>query len=54
VIGHGLEKDGTIFCCAHCAEEQGVHGLTDRVSKAGLTYPGEPHTSAHHGSVVMP
>jgi Rieske Fe-S protein len=19
VIGHGLERDGRIFCCAHCA-----------------------------------
>ncbi len=32
VIGHGVEHDGTIFCCAHCAEAENVHGLTDRVS----------------------
>ena len=32
VIGHGVEKDGTNFCCAHCAECHGVRGLTDRVS----------------------
>jgi Rieske Fe-S protein len=31
VIGHGVEQDGTIFCCAHCAEAENVHGLTDRV-----------------------
>lgn len=31
VIGHGVEKDGTIFCCAHCAENAGVKGLKDRV-----------------------
>ena len=31
VIGHGVESDGTIFCCAHCAEQQGVRGLEDRV-----------------------
>jgi len=30
VIGHGVEGDGTIFCCAHCAQEQGVAGLKDR------------------------
>jgi Rieske Fe-S protein len=31
VIGHGVEADGRIFCCAHCAERAGVEGLTDRV-----------------------
>jgi Rieske Fe-S protein len=31
VIGHGLEANGKIFCCAHCAEEQGVTQLADRV-----------------------
>lgn len=30
VIGHGVEKDGTIFCCAHCAEHAGVSELRDR------------------------
>ena len=31
IVGHGLEKDGTFFCCDHCAEKQGVSGLRDRV-----------------------
>ena len=31
VIGHGVEADGQVFCCAHCAEQAGVGGLTDRV-----------------------
>jgi len=31
VIGHGVEADGEIFCCAHCAEMAGVAGLEDRV-----------------------
>ncbi len=30
VIGHGVEKDGVIFCCAHCAEHEGVTELRDR------------------------
>jgi len=30
IIGHGVEKDGTMFCCAHCAERQGVPELRDR------------------------
>jgi hypothetical protein len=31
VIGHGVEADGRIFCCAHCAEHAGVTALRDRV-----------------------
>jgi hypothetical protein len=31
VIGHGVEADGDVFCCAHCAEMSGVAGVQDRV-----------------------
>ncbi len=31
VIGHGIEHEGDIFCCAHCAEHAGVSGAVDRV-----------------------
>ncbi len=30
VIGHGVEEDGIIFCCAHCAKHEGVTELCDR------------------------
>ena len=30
IIGHGLEKNGVMFCCNHCAEEKGVTELRDR------------------------
>ena len=30
VIGHGMEADGLVFCCAHCAETAGVEGVADR------------------------
>ena len=30
IIGHGMESDGTFYCCAHCASHAGVHGLDDR------------------------
>ena len=30
IVGHGLEKDGTMFCCAHCAEQKGAGELRDR------------------------
>ena len=32
IIGHGVESDGTYFCCAHCAHERGVSGVEDRAS----------------------
>ena len=31
VIGHGVQQDDAIFCCAHCATHAGVTGLRDRV-----------------------
>ena len=31
IVGHGLEAQGKIFCCDHCAEKSGVKGLKDRV-----------------------
>ena len=30
VVGHGVEGDGSVFCCAHCAETAGVEGVADR------------------------
>ena len=31
VNGHGVEARGTVYCCAHCAGEEGVQRLQDRV-----------------------
>jgi hypothetical protein len=31
VVGHGLEAEGVIYCCRHCAEAKGEKGLRDRV-----------------------
>jgi hypothetical protein len=31
IIGHGLEANGTYYCCDHCAAKAGVKGLRDRV-----------------------
>ena len=31
VIGHGVEADGSIYCCAFCARESGATELRDRV-----------------------
>ena len=33
IIGHGVEADDAIFCCAHCAhcaQQKGVRELRDR------------------------
>ena len=35
VIGHGVEADGTIYCCAHCASAEGEAGLSDRADRSG-------------------
>ena len=31
VVGHGVESDGSFFCCAHCASQAGVEGAQDRL-----------------------
>lgn len=30
IVGHGMESDGQMFCCANCAEMAGVAGMKDR------------------------
>jgi hypothetical protein len=32
VIGHGIEAHDKIFCCAHCAKQEGVKGVKDRAA----------------------
>lgn len=31
VLGHGIQQDSTIYCCAHCAQMAGVTSARDRV-----------------------
>jgi len=31
IVGHGVEADGVMFCCAHCAEMRDVPEARDRV-----------------------
>lgn len=31
IIGHGVQADGRIYCCASCAAAVGVSGLRDHV-----------------------
>ncbi len=30
ILGHGVEKEARMFCCAHCAAAEGVGELRDR------------------------
>ena len=30
IVGHGVEADGVLFCCAHCAASEGEGRLRDR------------------------
>jgi len=30
ILGHGVEDEGRIFCCAHCASAEGSQQLRDR------------------------
>jgi hypothetical protein len=29
VIGHGIEANGTFYCCAHCAHARGATSIVD-------------------------
>lgn len=31
IIGHGMETPEAMYCCAHCAEMEGVPAMQDRV-----------------------
>jgi Rieske Fe-S protein len=31
ILGHGVEAEGAIYCCAHCAGQKGVTAVRDRV-----------------------
>lgn len=33
IIGHGVEGDGSIYCCAHCARSAGLVGVVDNADK---------------------
>lgn len=30
IVGHGMEADGSMYCCANCARESGAVELQDR------------------------
>lgn len=30
ILGHGVESEGEMFCCAHCARQSGHASVADR------------------------
>jgi Zn finger protein HypA/HybF involved in hydrogenase expression len=32
IIGHGVEVEGAMYCCAHCARDSGAIGAVDHPS----------------------
>jgi hypothetical protein len=32
VIGHGVEQHDVIYCCAHCAKQEGATAVVDRAA----------------------
>lgn len=39
VLGHGVEAEGAVYCCASCARQVGVETLQDRARETA-TAPG--------------
>ncbi|MEX2581938.1 MAG: hypothetical protein WD766_01615 [Gemmatimonadota bacterium] len=31
IAGHGIEGEGTFYCCAHCARQAGEKGAVDHI-----------------------
>ncbi len=36
IIGHGLEEEDEMFCCASCARMMGDHHFVDRVTQVKM------------------
>ena len=32
IVGHGIEAQNMIYCCAHCARHSGAKGISDRAA----------------------
>ena len=34
IVGHGVQANGTFYCCAHCAHMAGARGIVDNAEHA--------------------
>lgn len=44
VVGHGVETEGTIYCCAHCAKQEAPKGSATLSSRRPFS---------HHTCILM-
>jgi hypothetical protein len=31
ILGHGVQSKDAVFCCAHCARQQGIRGVSSHL-----------------------
>ena len=43
IIGHGVESNGHMFCCAHCASRMGYTALVDRAESSSASTQKSEH-----------
>jgi hypothetical protein len=36
IIGHGIEANGTFYCCGHCAHTKGARSIVDNAAHATI------------------
>ncbi len=53
ILGHGVEADGMIYCCAHCAAASGVGNLRDRADSPA-EQPTRPRRGAKRACEISP
>ena len=49
VVGHGVDANGTFYCSAHCARQQGATGVADHQPGSELTPTGPADPRARGG-----
>ena len=54
IIGHGVEHNGSIFCCVHCAKQEGVTGLGIGISPGLTLQQGRLSYRTRQGAWVVP
>lgn len=54
VIGHGVETSaGTIYCCVHCARQQGHTGMADHQPASAVSGSGSNENDTAEGEAAV-
>jgi hypothetical protein len=53
VVGHGVQHEGTVLCCKHCADMMGARGITDRIGNTPAETQAQqgPRSSRPRGAI---